>query len=128
MSRHPSAAPEQGDQRARHMNRREFLALGGALAGSALAGGVLHAESDKERKPRRPQRVYMYRLSLRCRRGSRAARKHNANMRFATAEAADTHRAHAGDHSRIVMLSVSVNEFVRLFVRRRSQVADLRQL
>jgi hypothetical protein len=110
------------------MNRREFLALGGALAGSALAGGVLHAESDKERKPRRPQRVFMYRLSLRGRRGSRAARKHNACMRFATAEAADTHRAHAGDNSRIVRLSVSVDEFVRLFVRRRSQVADLRQL
>jgi hypothetical protein len=111
------------------MKRREFLALGGALAGSVLAGGALQAESGKRpARRRRRQRLHMYRLSLRGRRGSQAAKKHNACMRFATAQAADLHRAHPGDNTRIVRLSVSVEEFIRLFVRRRSLVADLRQL
>ena len=70
----------------------------------------------------------MYRLSLRGRRGSRAAKKHNANLRFATARAADRNRAFAGDNSRIVAVPVSLGEYVRLFIRRRSLVADLRKL
>jgi hypothetical protein len=70
----------------------------------------------------------MYALSLRGRRGSNAAKKHNASLRFATAKAAHLHRAHPGDRSRIVMLPVGTAEYIRLFVKRRSLVADLRRL
>lgn len=52
----------------------------------------------------------IYRLSLRGRRGSRFARRYNATMRFATRHAAETHPAHRGDGSRIVPVTVSVEE------------------
>jgi hypothetical protein len=68
----------------------------------------------------------IYRLSLRGRRGSNAAKRHNANMRFATERAADLHRAHPGDHSRIVSLRVSEAAFNRLFPAPDILVADLR--
>lgn len=55
-------------------------------------------------------------------------RDHNANMRFATQEAADRHRAHPLDLSRIVPMTVSAGEYRRLFKQRRSKVADLRTL
>jgi hypothetical protein len=70
----------------------------------------------------------IYRLSLRGKRGSKAAKLHNANMRFATATAADTHRAHPGDHSRIVQLTVNDATFQRLFPSANSEVADLRRI
>ena len=49
-------------------------------------------------------------------------------MRFATAAAADRHRAHPGDHSRIVQLTVSDTVFRRLFPSANSEVADLRKV
>jgi hypothetical protein len=49
-------------------------------------------------------------------------------MRFATREAADAHRAHRGDRSKIVPLTIRLNDYHRMFSSRHSDVADLRQL
>jgi len=111
---------------ARKCSRRRFLEIAAGLAGLALAGDTLEAAGALA--GRRKRGPVLYRLSLRGRRGSRAAKKHNANLRFATARAADQNRAFVGDNSRIVAVPVSLEEYVRLFVRRRSLVADLRQL
>jgi hypothetical protein len=70
----------------------------------------------------------IYRLSSGGLPVSDAVKEHNANMRFATREAADRHRAHHLDLSRIVPIKVSVDEYQRLFKQRHSDVADLRQL
>jgi hypothetical protein len=79
--------------------------------------------------PNNPKgRRTIYRLSSRGRRISNAAKAHNANMRFANRVVANTHRAHKGDHSRIVPLTVSIEEYHRLFTSRHSLVADLRAL
>ena len=124
------------------VNRRAFLAAGTAAAAGALApsdafgGRLFFAWPDQKPGPRpippaaldpRGRRT-IYRLSLRGRRGSRFAKRYNANMRFATKEMADKHRAFPGDRSRIVPLTVNINEYHRLFVSRHSQVADLRTL
>jgi len=109
----------------RRFSRREFFAIGGTLAAGALVSTIpLRARPVSAAAP-----VHMiYRLSLRGRRGSKAAKLHNANMRFATAAAADLHRAHAGDHSRIVGIIVSDSAFQRLFPNPDSEVADLRKV
>lgn len=107
------------------LTRRELLAIGSAGVVGLLTGRPAAAQRFKS-DPRGRRQIY--RLSLRNRRGSRAAKRHNAFMRFATKHAADTHRAHPGDRSRIVPLDVSIEEYHRLFVSRHSLVADLRQL
>ncbi len=71
---------------------------------------------------------FAYRLSARGQRGSQAAKKHNANFIFATALAAEQHRAHPGDHSRVVQIVLSVEEFNRLFPTPDVVAADLRYL
>jgi hypothetical protein len=109
----------------RQLDRREFLVIGGSVAVAAWAGIQPHVTRAVGGSP--PLHV-IYRLSLRGRRGSRAAKLHNANKRFATAAAADLHRAHAGDHSRIVQLTVSDATFRRLFPSANSLVADLRTI
>jgi hypothetical protein len=101
----------------RHPTRREFLALSSVLAASTLAGIKVRAEPRNRPKPRR-RTFTIYRLSVRGRRGSRAAKIHNANWRFLTKRVANRHRAHPGDNSRIVRLTVSRDEFIRLFVRK----------
>jgi hypothetical protein len=107
------------------LSRRQFLAIGGALAAGALAGGAAAALPA-------PQGAFgaqtVFRLSLRGRRGSRAAKNHNANLLFASAAVADANRAHPGDNSRVVSFTVSADEFDRLFTSRNSEVADLRAL
>jgi hypothetical protein len=75
-----------------------------------------------------PQPRIIFRLSLRGRRGSKAAKMYNANLRFATQGAADQNRVNAFDNSRIVELIVSDDEFDRLFTSRDSEIADLRVL
>lgn len=101
------------------ITRRDFLLLSGAVTAAALftvrcdggggSGGAATA----------------YKLSLRGRRGSNAAKNHNANFLFATPEAADANRAHPGDNSRIVSVPISRARFNELF-RGNSSVADLR--
>ena len=110
---------------AKELNRREFLAAG---AGIIIIIGSLtgpHLGSPAAALASSPTRV-IYRLSLRGRRGSKAARRHNANKRFATQEAANLHRAHPGDRSRIVPLTVSEGFHHMIFPIPTSLVADLR--
>jgi len=106
------------------LTRREFLIIGGTVAAGTLVGHRASAQSTQGV----PAPRVIYRLSVRGRRGSNAAKLHNANFRFATASAADQNRAHPGDHSRIVEMLVSDDEFDRLFSSRNSLVADLRVL
>jgi hypothetical protein len=107
----------------RHFSRREFLVVGGSAAlvavGTALPGSTRAVASST-------QNHIIYRLSLRGARGSRAAKLHNANKRFANAAAANLHRAHPGDRSRIVGVVVNDSTFRRLFPSPGVEVADLR--
>jgi hypothetical protein len=109
----------------RQLTRREFLIIGGAVAAGGLAGSRATALPAPQglNGP-----VVIYRLSVRGRRGSKAAKLHNANLLFATAEAADANRAHSGDRSRVVSLVVNPDEFDRLFTSRDSLIADKRSL
>jgi hypothetical protein len=99
--------------------------IGGSLAVGALAGNSVHASQARATSS---QTRTIYRLSLRGRRGSRAAKRHNANLRFASAGAAALHRAHRGDHSRVVGLTVSAAVFEQLFPALNDEVADLRAI
>jgi hypothetical protein len=111
--------------RGAQISRRAFLAIGGTLAVGALVRrrAIGQAASQGTGGPR-----VIYRLSLRGRRGSKGAKIHNASLRFVTQEVADANRSHPGDHSRIVPIVVSADEFDRLFTGRQSLVADLRVL
>ena len=112
-------------ERPRRFSRREFLAIGGGVAVVAFAG-IQPRVSDAVVAPGENHTIY--RLSVRGRRGSIAAKLHNANLRFATAAAADLHRAHPGDHSRIVAIVVNDETFQRLFPAAGILVADLRKV
>lgn len=107
------------------LTRREFLIIGGTVAAGTLAAGPAKAMKASQ-VVLTPQTAF--KLSLRGRRGSNAAKNHNANMVFATAAAAEANRAHAGDTSRVVQIVVSADEFDRLFTSRNSLTADLRKL
>jgi hypothetical protein len=91
------------------LTRREFLILSGAVSAAALftvrcdGGGQTSGAATA------------YKLSLRGRRGSNAAKNHNANFLFATPEAADENRAHFGDNSRVVPVLISDARFNELF-------------
>ena len=108
------------------LSRREFLIIGGTVAAGALAVGGAGAALAAPQGA--PPPVLIYRLSVRGRRGSQAAKKHNANFLFATEAAADANRAHPGDNSKIVSVVVSADEYDRLFNSREALVADLRKL
>ena len=108
-----------------HLSRREFLVIGGS---AALAGMIGIRPRGTRAVEGAAQNRVIYRLSLRRQRGSRAAKLHNANMRFATEAAANLHRAHPGDRSRIVPLTVNDAVFRRLFPSANSEVADLRKI
>ena len=106
------------------LNRREFLAVGGALALTPLTAGRLEAAPDK----RKNQRV-IYRYSVSGRRASRAAKGYCANLRFSTKAAAVAHpKPHKGFNGRLVEVVVMSAEYQHLFTTRHSDVADLRQL
>ena len=106
------------------VNRREFMAAGTAVAVTALSPLAAGAAPTKASAHRT-----IYRLSVRGRRASRAAKAFCGNMRFKTKHAAQTHpRPHPGINARIVPIDVSINEFHRLFIGSHTQAADLRQL
>ena len=123
-----------------HANRRKFIKLSLLAATGTLFSGSVFGEKTFSRSFRHHHNhhhapVYViYRLSLRGRRGSRAAKLHNANMRFATRHHANQNRAHPGDNSRIVPLIISRDEYFRLFVPQKGlrnrfiAVSDLRKL
>jgi hypothetical protein len=105
------------------LTRRTFLTLCGTLAAMAITscqkggdGGGGGSSDTTE----------IFRLSGRGRRISKAAKKHNANKRFATREDAEANRAHPGDNSSVVRLTVSKAEYNRLFAK--GPVADLRKI
>jgi hypothetical protein len=108
------------------LTRRQFLLTTGTVVAGALV--PLGRSTAASASPGAAGTRTIYRLSARGRRGSKAAKLHNANFRFATEGAADQHRAHPGDVSRIVAIVVSADEFDRLFTSRQREVADLRTL
>ena len=114
------------------LTRRDFLRIGGvaALSASPLMQVAARQPKTAARGSQAAQAAVrvVYRLSLRGRRGSQAAKKHNANHLFTTAEAANTHRAHPGDRSRVVTVTISDQVFNDLFTRRGQSVVDLRLL
>ena len=112
-------------------SRRQFLARGVALVGVALGTSAAVARPSRWR----PKAVTVYRLSLRGRKAPKAAKRNCANLRFATPFEAEKHRLGSWDRSRVVRLTVSRNEYFRLFFRptakgghRFSPVADLRKI
>jgi len=101
------------------ITRRQFLILSGAVTATALVTVRCDGGSNPDGT------VTVFKLSLRGRRGSNAAKSHNANKLFTTLEAADMNRAHPGDNSRIVSLSIDKARFKELF-KGNAEVADLR--
>ena len=113
------------------ISRRQFLARGVALFGVALGTSAAVAAPRR----RKPKTVTIYRLSLRGRKAPKAAKRNCANLRFATPFEAEKHRLGSWDRSRVVRLTVSRDEYFRLFFRptargghRFSPVADLRKV
>ena len=105
-------------------NRREFLAVGGALALTTLTAGRLEGAPNNGKN----QRV-IYRYSVSGRRASRAAKAYCANLRFSTEEAAAAHpKPHKGFNGRLVGVVVMSAEYQHLFTARHSDVVDLRHL
>lgn len=108
------------------LTRREFLAWSatavalGAISG--CGGGSSEAETVSQGG------VQVYRLSGRGRRISQAAKKHNANKLFSTWADADRNRAHPGDSSRVVRVTISQAEYERLFLIPNRYVVDLRHV
>ncbi len=107
------------------IQRREFLAItGAAVAGfvSGCAGGGGGGGNKNQPQPNLSEPVTVFRLSSRGRRTSNAAKKHNANHLFTNEATADKNRAHKGDRSRIVKLTISRAEFDRLFSKGHKKV------
>jgi hypothetical protein len=112
------------------VTRRRFVAsAAGALAALTQAAPAW-AQRFLSADPNDPHgRRKIYRLSSRGQKHvGRKTKAYHANMRFATKQAADGHRAHRFDNARIVELTISVEEYHRLFVSRQSLVVDLREL
>lgn len=106
------------------ISRRKFIKLSGAFAAAALISVSCDGSGSNQTAPDGTRNVF--KLSLRGRRGSNAAKKHNANTLFATMEAAEMNRAHPGDNSRIVSFLISEERFNQLFNNGNTTIADLR--
>ena len=105
-------------------NRREFLAVGAALALTPLTAGRVEGAPDKHRQER-----VIYRYSVRGRRASAAAKAFCANLRFRNRKAAaDYPKPHQGFNGKLVEVVVTKAEYQFLFTTRHSDVADRRQL
>ena len=108
------------------VTRRKFIAastflLAGAVAGCGGGGGGGGGKQSAQSNG-----VTVFKLSGRGRRVSQAAKKHNANTLFRTRKLADKHRAHPGDHSRIVAITISETQFDTLFKIPKLKIVDLR--
>lgn len=97
------------------MTRREFLGITASL-GLMTAVGCL---------PFTGQGVIVYRRSGKGRHVSNAAKKHNANRLYLTQQAATLDLPHLGDHSKVVMVTISSVMFLKLFSGGKP-IADLR--
>jgi len=107
------------------LTRREFLAWSTAAAALGVLSGCGGGASTTETTS---TSLDVYRLSGRGRRISQAAKKHNANKLFSTWADAGQNRAHPGDRSRIVAVSISQAEYERLFLIPNRYVVDLRHV
>ena len=104
-------------------SRREFLKL------SSAAVALIFISCDDSGSGSGPNGTReVFKLSVRGRRASNAAKSHNANHLYSTFQAADADRAHPGDNSRIVTEFVSRERFNELFDNGRRDVVDLRDL
>ncbi len=111
-----------------NINRRQFLKFSGAVAATAFIGISCDGGGSSQTDRNGFGSVDVYRLSLRGRRGSKAAKSHNANKLFLTPQAADQNRAHPGDNSRIVSVVLSEQNFNELFDNGALEVVDLRAI
>ncbi|HVR73877.1 MAG TPA: hypothetical protein VMT52_06070 [Planctomycetota bacterium] len=110
----------------RGLSRREFLALSGLLAAGAITGCSSGGGGGGSSST--AQSEVVFRLSSRGRRTSNAAKLHNANMLFLSQRLADANRAHVGDHSRIVAITLSGKKFDELFRIPKKNIVDLRKV
>lgn len=110
------------------INRRQFLMLSGAVAASAFIGISCDGGGSSQTDGGGFGSIEVYRLSLRGKRGSKAAKSHNANKLFLTPQAADQNRAHPGDNSRIVSVVLSEQKFNELFDGGALEMVDLRAI
>ncbi|UCF31741.1 MAG: hypothetical protein JSV26_04870 [bacterium] len=106
------------------LTRRRFLAVMAAAAALIPFTGCGGSSSSTSGD----QGLFVYRLSSRGKRASQASRKHNANMLFATWQAADANRAHPGDRSRIVRVNISPSAYDSLFLTPGRDAVDLRHI
>ena len=102
---------------ARSMTRRTFLAGAAAASAVTMTGCPLLP----------PDWVVIYRRSGNGLHVSNAAKRHNANHRYADALVAALDKAHPGDNSKVVSLTISRREYNRLFPQGRLDV-DLRHI
>jgi hypothetical protein len=102
--------------------RRRFVQT---AAGFAAA---LFAARSGSAGPARRRTFRIYRWSGRGRRVSQAALSHAANRRYLTKRAALRDLPHPNANLRLVPLASSLSEILRLFVKRRRLVADLRSV
>jgi hypothetical protein len=118
------------------LTRRRFIVTGSLVAAGAALGGSADAAAGSPKKGKHKRRGpksrsghhTIFRLSVRGRRASQAAKRFCANFRFKTKNAAARYpRPHPRINARTVSLVVSGDELFRLFGRN-GQVADLRQL
>jgi hypothetical protein len=98
------------------MTRRTFLSLSTMLGVMTLLGCPLPNGRS----------VVVYRRSGRGRHVSNAAKKHNANRLYTTEQVALLDLPHPGDHSKVVMVTISYAMYLRLFPGDK-HVADLRR-
>ena len=103
------------DPRSPGLSRRDVLASGSAAGLLALAGLPLTGCGSSSGTGMVAGQTTYYMLSGRGRRISNAAKAHNANKVFATAQAAEQGRAHAGDTSRVVPIDTTVDRYLELF-------------
>jgi hypothetical protein len=99
------------------VTRRTFL-MAATSAGVAVLAGC----------PRTPPTfVTVFRRSGRGRHVSNAAKKHNANLIYASAAAAAADLAHPGDNSKVVPITISRSRYDLLFGNGQQKI-DLRKL
>ena len=102
---------------AKHVTRRAFLSA------VAVTGAV--ASMGCPRRTPTTNGVVVFKRSGRKIHVSNAAKKNNANKLYRTRAAAQNDKAHKGDQSYVVQLTINKQMFNKLFAGGR-QVADLR--
>jgi len=104
------------------LTRRLFLAAAGALAATSLLGCGGGGGGPVPDDGTTVDKTTMWRLAGGGRRISNAAKKHNANKRFATLEAALAGRAHPGDTSFPVPIDTRIDVWEHAFADGRTEI------